>query len=80
MNRPNVNLEDVFSVETSTLRMFDQSFTIKFMGESPTGRGLDVTVRLPGYFIEFLAQQLHKVITEQQKLVDDNKRAMSGDC
>jgi hypothetical protein len=74
-----INLVEVFDCELIGPSYVDHTFKLKFSGDTPGGKPLDVCLEFPAYFVAALARKLYAVVNKQQEYVDGNVRALKGD-
>ncbi len=79
MNRKNINVCDVFNIERIGPNYSDHGFSLKFMGKTPGGNELDVTVKLPAWGVEYIAHKLHEVLKQQAKFIAESRQALRGE-
>lgn len=76
MSRKTVNLTKVFMTERIGPSYSDFHFKLKFMGQTPGGKELDVIVEFPAWGVEYLSQKLHEVQKEHERLLHNSRRAL----
>ncbi|MCU1301934.1 MAG: hypothetical protein JWQ87_2218 [Candidatus Sulfotelmatobacter sp.] len=79
MSRKLANLVDVFNVERDGPSYGDASYSLTFWGKTPGGKDLTVKVQLPSWGVHAIADRLHEIVREQQRLLDEAKASLQGE-
>ena len=77
MKRPTVNMIDVFNIDKPNVTYGSFHFSLRFMGQTPGGKDLDVVIDFPAWGVQYLGEKLHEVLKEQERLLSLSRAALT---
>jgi hypothetical protein len=73
-----VNLRKIFMAELIGPDYSDLHFKIKFYGETPGGKRMDVIIDFPAWGTEHVGAKLHEAQRKQESFLANNRRVLEG--
>jgi hypothetical protein len=76
MKRKTLNLVEVFNIDKAIVSHGTFHFSMRFMGETPGGKELDVVIDFPAWGVQYIGEKLHEVLKKQEHLLSLSRSAL----